>query len=103
VGAHIIVGAGGQHILDAVGKHMPGPFGPITTIASGPVPEHGDERLGAQIITALDEITWEAISAVGTWSPPPPPARQPARSVGSRPPPGSWPGSMSPCCSWPPT
>jgi hypothetical protein len=64
VGAHIIVGAGGQHILDAVGKHMPGPFGPIMTIASGPVPEDGDKRLGAPTTTVLDEITGEAISAV---------------------------------------
>src|SRR6185312_11745940 len=39
--------------------------GPITTIASGPVPEDGDESLGAQIAAALDEITGEAISAVG--------------------------------------
>ena len=65
VGAHIVLGAGDQHILDAVAKHLPGPFGPITTIASGPVPEDGDERLGAQITTALDEITGEAVSAVG--------------------------------------
>ena len=64
-GAHIVLGAGDQNILDAVAKHLPGPFGPITTIASGPVPEDGDERLGAQITTALDEITGEAVSAVG--------------------------------------
>jgi len=67
VGAHIVLLAGDQHILDAIAKHLPGPFGPITTIASGPVPEDGDERLGAQITTALDEITGEAVSAVGTW------------------------------------
>jgi hypothetical protein len=65
VDAHIVLGAGDQHILDAVAKHLPGPFGPITTIASGPVPEDSDERLGAQIAAALDEITGEAISAVG--------------------------------------
>ncbi|HEY1005169.1 MAG TPA: hypothetical protein VGD83_36595 [Streptosporangiaceae bacterium] len=65
VGAHIVLGAGDQHILDAVAKHLPGPFGPITTIASGPVPPDGDERLGPQIAAALDEITGEAISAVG--------------------------------------
>jgi hypothetical protein len=67
VGAHIVLGAGDQHILDAVAKHLPGPFGPITTIASGPVPEDGDERLGA---TALDEITGEASGAVGDLSDP---------------------------------
>ena len=65
VGAHIVLGAGDQHILDAVAEHLPGPFGPITTIASGPVPEDGDERLGAEITAALDQITGEAISAVG--------------------------------------
>jgi hypothetical protein len=65
VGAHIVLGAGDQHILDAIGKHLPGPFGPITTIASGPVPDDGDERLGAQVAAALDEITGEAITAVG--------------------------------------
>lgn len=65
VGAHIVLGAGDQHILDAIGKHLPGPFGPITTIASGPVPDDGDERLGAQVAAALDEVTEEAITAVG--------------------------------------
>jgi len=29
--------------------------------------------------------------------------RNPARSAGSRPSPGSWPSSRSPCSSWPPT
>jgi hypothetical protein len=65
VDAHIVLGAGDQHILDAVAQHLPGPFGPITTIVSGPMPEDGDERLGAQIATALDEITGEAVTAVG--------------------------------------
>jgi hypothetical protein len=65
VGAHIVLGAGDQHILGAVAKHLPGPFGPITTIASGPVAEDADERLGAQITAVLDEITGEAVSAVG--------------------------------------
>jgi hypothetical protein len=65
VGAHVVLGAGDQHILDAVAEHLPGSFGPITTIASGPVPGDGDERLAAQIAAALDEITGEAINAVG--------------------------------------
>jgi hypothetical protein len=65
VGAHIVLGAGDQHILDAVGKHLPGSLGPVITIASGPVPGDGDERLGAEIAAALDEITGEAIGAVG--------------------------------------
>jgi hypothetical protein len=65
VGAHVILGAGDQHILDAVAKHLPGSLGPVTAIASGPVPADSDELLGAQIATALDEITGEAIDAVG--------------------------------------
>ena len=44
--------------------HLPGPW-PVTTIASGPVPDDGDERLGAQVAAALDEVTGEAITAVG--------------------------------------
>ena len=65
VGAHIVLGAGDQHILDAVAEHLPGSLGPVTTIASGPVPGESDERLGAEITAALDQITGEAISAVG--------------------------------------
>jgi hypothetical protein len=65
VGAHIVLGAGEQHILDAVSEHLPGSLGPVTSIASGPVPTDSDEQLGAQIAAALDEITGQAISAVG--------------------------------------
>src|SRR5262249_28519876 len=65
VGAHIVLGAGDQHILDAVAKHLPGPFGPITTIAPRPGPRDGDERPRPHIAPALDEITGEAVSAVG--------------------------------------
>jgi hypothetical protein len=65
VSAHVILGAGDQHILDAVSKHLPGSLGPVTAIASGPVSADSDEHLGALIATALDEITGEAIDAVG--------------------------------------
>jgi Bacterial archaeo-eukaryotic release factor family 2 len=64
VGAHILLGAGDQHILDAVSGHLPGSLGPIITIASGPVPGDGDAGLRAEIAAALDEITAEAIAAV---------------------------------------
>jgi release factor family 2 len=63
-GAHIVLGAGDQPILDAVAKHLPGSLGPVTTIDSGPVPADGDERLGARIGAALDGITGEATRAV---------------------------------------
>jgi Bacterial archaeo-eukaryotic release factor family 2 len=64
VGAHILLGAGDQHILDAVSRHLPSSFGPVVTIASGAGPEDGDDGLSAEIASALDEITAEAIAAV---------------------------------------
>jgi len=65
VGAHILLGAGDQHILDAVSGHLPGSLGPIITIASGPAPGDGDDGLHAEIAAALDQITAEAIAAIG--------------------------------------
>ncbi|HEY1621217.1 MAG TPA: hypothetical protein VGG25_26570 [Streptosporangiaceae bacterium] len=62
VAAHIVLGGGDQHILDAVAGHLPESLGPVTTIAAGRAP---DDRLGAAIDAALDEITAEAISSVG--------------------------------------
>ena len=50
VGAHIVLGAGDQHILDAVARHLPGPLRPVTTIAAGPVPTDSDDRLSARIV-----------------------------------------------------
>src|SRR6266566_2689095 len=65
VDAHIVLGAGDQHTLDAVAGHLPGPLRPVTTIAEGPVPTDSDDRLSARIGAALDGITGEAIGAVG--------------------------------------
>ena len=65
VGAHIVLGAGDQHILDAVAGHLPDSVGPITTIAGGRQPDGLDDHLSAAIGAALDEITAAAISAVG--------------------------------------
>jgi Bacterial archaeo-eukaryotic release factor family 2 len=64
VGAHVVLGAGDQHILDAVSGHLPSSLGPILTIASGAVPGDGDDALNAEVAAALDKITVEAISAV---------------------------------------
>jgi hypothetical protein len=64
VGAHIVLGAGDEHILAAVSGHLPGALSPITTIASGPVPADSDDQLSARIGAALDGITGEAIAAV---------------------------------------
>jgi hypothetical protein len=63
-GAHIVLGAGDQHILDAIAGHLPDSIGPITTIAGGREPDGLDEHLSAAIGAALDEITATAISAV---------------------------------------
>jgi hypothetical protein len=64
VGAHIVLGVGDQHILDAVASHLPDSVGPVTTIAGGRQPDGLDHHLSAAIGTALDEITAVAISAV---------------------------------------
>ena len=65
VGAHIVLGAGDQHILDAVAGHLPDSLGPVTAIAGGREPDGLDGHLSAAIAAALDEITAAAIGAVG--------------------------------------
>jgi hypothetical protein len=60
VGAHIVLGTGDQHVLDAVGSHLPETIGPITIIADHREPADLGDRLGA----ALDEITAAATAAV---------------------------------------
>jgi hypothetical protein len=65
VGAHIVLGAGDRHILDAVGRHLPDSVGPITVIEGGPHPDHRDDHLIAEIGAALDEITAGAAEAIG--------------------------------------
>ncbi|HUB21669.1 MAG TPA: hypothetical protein VMA97_04600 [Streptosporangiaceae bacterium] len=64
VGAHVVLGAGDQHILDAIGSHLPETIGPVTVIA-GQRPADGlDDHLGAEISAALDEIANAVIGAV---------------------------------------
>ena len=65
VGAHVVLGAGDPHILDAISGHLPSSLGPVTTIASGVSPGHSDDQLSDQVAGALDEITTAAIGAVG--------------------------------------
>jgi hypothetical protein len=65
VTAHIVLGAGDQHILQAIDGHLPASLGPLTTIAGGRHPDGRDDHLAAAIGTALDEITTAAVSAVG--------------------------------------
>jgi Bacterial archaeo-eukaryotic release factor family 2 len=65
VRANLVLGAGDQHILDAVAGHLPASLRPVTTIDSGPVSTKSDDQLSARIGAALDGITAEAIGAVG--------------------------------------
>ena len=65
VAAHVVLGAGDQHILDAIAEHLPETIGPIKAIAGGRAADGLDEHLGAEISAALDGITGAAIGAVG--------------------------------------
>jgi hypothetical protein len=65
VDAHIVLGAGDQHILDAVAGHLPDSIRPITTIAGGRQPSGLDDHLGPAIGAALDGITTAATQAIG--------------------------------------
>jgi hypothetical protein len=65
VAAHIVLGAGDQHVLAAIDGHLPESVGPVTTIAGGRGRDGLDDHLSAGIGAALDEITAEAIDAVG--------------------------------------
>lgn len=64
VGAHVVLGAGDEHVLAAVSKHLPGSLGPVITIADR-VPADDDKRFRGQVAAALDEITGQAMAAVG--------------------------------------
>jgi Bacterial archaeo-eukaryotic release factor family 2 len=65
VGAHVVLGGGDQHVLDAIAAHLPDSVGPIATIAGGRHADGRDDHLAAAIGAALDEITAAAIRAVG--------------------------------------
>jgi hypothetical protein len=65
VGAHIVLGAGDQHILDAVGEHLSGSLGPIITIDGRRTRSGRDDHLGAAIGAALDQIAAAATSEIG--------------------------------------
>jgi hypothetical protein len=65
VAAHVVLGAGDQHILDAITGHLPETLGPVTAIAGGRAADGGDDHLSAGISAALDETTSAAIGAVG--------------------------------------
>jgi hypothetical protein len=65
VAAHIVLGAGDRHILDAIAGHLPETVGPVTTIAGDRAADGLDEHLAVGISTALEEITSAAVGAVG--------------------------------------
>ena len=64
VAAHIVLGAGDQHILDAVAGHLPETLGPVTAIADTRPADGRDDHLGAEISAALTAITDAEVSAV---------------------------------------
>ena len=64
VGAHVVLGTGDQHILDAISDHLAETVGPVTTIAGGRAADGLDDHLGAEISAGLDEITGAAVAAV---------------------------------------
>jgi hypothetical protein len=65
VGAHIVLGAGDQHILAAATGHLAPATGPITPIAGARDPGGWDEHVRPAAEAALDQITGAAVAAVG--------------------------------------
>jgi hypothetical protein len=65
VGAHIVLGAGDQHILDAVGAHLSGSLGPIITIDGRRTRSGRDDHMGPAIGAALDQIAAAATREIG--------------------------------------
>jgi Bacterial archaeo-eukaryotic release factor family 2 len=65
VGAHVVLGGGDQHILDAIAAHLPETIAPVAAIAGGRAADGLDDHLNAGIRAALDEITSAAIGAIG--------------------------------------
>lgn len=63
VAAHIVLGTGDEHILEAVSGHLPGTLRQITRITDGAVSTN-DDQLSARIDAALDRLTAGAIGAV---------------------------------------
>jgi hypothetical protein len=63
VGAHIVLGAGDEHILRAISGHLPDSLGPVTIAVVGPLARDHDDQptveaeLSAGIETALRDIT----------------------------------------------
>jgi hypothetical protein len=65
VGAHIVLGAGDQHILDAISAHLTGSLGPIITIDGRRTRSGRDDHMGPAIGAALDRIAVAATSEIG--------------------------------------
>jgi hypothetical protein len=63
VGAHIVLGAGDEHILRAVSGHLPDSLGPVIIAAVGPLARDHDDQpsaeaeMSAGLETALRDIT----------------------------------------------
>lgn len=64
-GAHIVLGAGDQPILDAVSAHLTGSLGPIVTIDGRRTRSGRDDHMGPAIGAALDQIAAAATREIG--------------------------------------
>ena len=84
VAAHVVIGAGDEHILDAIASHLPETIGPVTAIAGGRAADGLDTHLSTGITAALDDITGAAMRRSGTWWPRSPRSRTRQRSAASR-------------------
>jgi hypothetical protein len=71
ISAHIVLGAGDQHVLEAVGEHLSGSLGPVIVAAAGPLTRDSDDQpvaeaeLSVGLETALRDITATAADAIG--------------------------------------
>ncbi|HEX4090487.1 MAG TPA: hypothetical protein VHZ33_17380 [Trebonia sp.] len=65
VEAHIVLGAGDQHILDAVSAHLTGSLGPIVTIDGRRTRSGRDDHMGPAIGAALDQAARTATAEIG--------------------------------------
>jgi hypothetical protein len=71
IGAHIVLGAGDRHVLEAVGEHLSGSLGPVIVAATGPLTRDSDDQpvaeaeLNVGLENALRDVTATAADAIG--------------------------------------
>jgi hypothetical protein len=65
VGAHVVLGVGDRHILEAVNDHLAASIGPVIPVDGARAPGGHDDHLRPALDAALDEIAAAAVTAVG--------------------------------------